>query len=105
MKSLATLIATVGLVASLGAAAQDRTVSIGSSMPVTDGQRTIVINPDTKSVNVNEDEVVKFVAGGASFAWRFDGTGTRPFNLQQVAPAGALANPVTVYVRQKKDGR
>ena len=70
-------------------------------MTVAEAQRTIGLASDTRWVNVNQDEAVRFVAGGIEFAWRFDGTGLRPFDLRSIAPAGALAQPVTVYIRPR----
>jgi hypothetical protein len=71
----------------------------GSATPVSSTNRTIVIDADTRWVNVRDDEVVNFdIVGHGRFAWRFDGPGWRAFDLRQVAPGGALSRPVTVYV-------
>lgn len=95
-------IAIFCLTVSLAAPAQEfRTFMLGSAVPVAPSQRTIFIRADTEWVNVNEDESVKFVAGGVEFAWRFDGPGSRSFDLQQVAPSGALTKTVTVYITRK----
>src|SRR5881396_292503 len=40
-------------------------------------ERTIVVTPGTKYVNVKHGEVVKIVAGGKEFAWDFDGISSR----------------------------
>lgn len=71
---------------------------LGSPATVTSAERSVTIQPDTRWVNVRQGETVRFVGGSAEFAWRFDGPRSRPFDLQQVAPAGALGRPVTVYV-------
>jgi hypothetical protein len=61
--------------------------------------RTIVIRPDTKSVNVTEGDIVKFVVGDNTFAWKFDTALTvRNFELNEVAPPGMLDHPVRAYV-------
>lgn len=102
MKPLRACIAVLGLAATLGAFAQaEWDKEIGSPVEVSDNLRTIVIKPDTRYVNVNPGESVRFVAGDAVFAWRFDGKSTRVFDLKEVAPSGALANPVKVYVKAR----
>ena len=75
-----------------------QSLTMGSSVPPALGERTIVIGPDTRWVNVNQNEQIRFVADGVEFGWRFDAPGARSFDLQQVAPAGALRRPVTVYI-------
>jgi len=70
----------------------------GGPANVAQAQRTIVIDPNTRWVNVTQGETIRFVAGGSEFAWRFDGRGSRSFDLQQAAPAGALQRPVMVHI-------
>jgi len=61
--------------------------------------RTINVTGDTKWVNVNHYEVVRFAANGREFTWYFDGVAQpRPFNLADIAPAGFVDHNVTVYV-------
>ena len=60
-------------------------------------ERTIVITPQTKYINVTRGEVVKVKAGSQEFAWDFDGL-ARPFELNKIAPEGALDHSVRVYV-------
>lgn len=61
--------------------------------------RTIVIRPNTKYVNVTEGDVVKFVAGDKTFAWKFDTALTvHDFELNEVAPPGTLDHPVRAYI-------
>ncbi len=100
MKSKFTLtVASLALVACLSAAAQGAgNFFWGSPVPVAQAGRTIVINPDTRWVNVAQGETVRFVAGNVEFGWKFDGPGSRSFDLAQVAPAGAVTRPLTVYV-------
>ena len=61
--------------------------------------RTINVTGDTKWVNVNHYEVVRFAANGREFTWYFDGTPqSRSFDLAEFAPAGFAGHSVTVYV-------
>jgi len=60
---------------------------------------TITITGDTRWVNVNHYEVVRFAANGSEFTWYFDGMAQpRPFDLSEIAPAGFVGHSVTVYV-------
>ena len=61
-------------------------------------QRTIVVNPDTRWVNVTRGEAIRFVVGNTEFGWKFDGPNAQSFDLRQVAPPGVLARAVPVYV-------
>ena len=58
--------------------------------------QTIVITPEMSYVNVTSGDVVRFVVGGKSFIWVFNGTRTS-FDLAQVAP-DVLSRKVTAYV-------
>lgn len=61
--------------------------------------QTINIKPGTKYVNVTSGQTVKFVVGDKSFAWNFNvGTNVSSFDLNRVAPANILAQPIKVYV-------
>lgn len=96
----------VGLLVSFTVFAQGRPAwELGTLVSVAEAQRTISVASDTRWVNVNQDEAVRFVAGNTEFAWRFDGTGLRPFDLRSIAPAGALTQPVTVYIRPRVSPR
>ena len=59
--------------------------------------RTIVVTPDTKYINVEHGEIVKLKVGSQEFTWNFDGL-TRPFELSKIAPEGSLDHDVQVYV-------
>ena len=62
-------------------------------------ERTIAITPDTKYVNVQGGQTVRFDVGGKTFAWDFDGAETvQSFDLEQIAPPGLLDHAVTAYV-------
>src|SRR6267142_9494 len=60
-------------------------------------ERTIVVTPQTKFINVTRGEVVKVQVGSKEFAWDFDGV-AHPFDPRKIAPAGALDHKVAVYV-------
>ena len=87
---------TLGL-ASLSAYAFQSHSLIGELVPLSAATRTIQIEARTKYVNVTEHETVKFDAGDHAFAIRFAG-GSPVFDLNQLAPAGALDHNVRVYV-------
>ena len=65
----------------------------GGSAP----DRTIVVTPQTKAINVTRGEVVKIKVGSREFNWEFDGV-AQPFELNKIAPEGALDHTVRVYV-------
>jgi len=74
-------------------------------MPVIDqaavqpGERTIALTPDTRWVNVNGGEIVHFTAGAQRFAWNFQvSPNVAMFDLNRVAPPGALPRRVPVYM-------
>jgi hypothetical protein len=102
MKSftLPLVLSLLGCVAGSGAHAQPARTDflLGSAAEVPQATRTVRIDAQTPWVNVMSGETVLFEAGAARFAWRFDGPGTRSFDLQRIAPAGALARPVPVYI-------
>jgi heavy-metal resistance protein CzcE len=60
-------------------------------------ERTIVVTPQTRFINVTRGEVVNLKVGSEEFAWDFDGV-ARPFELSKIAPTGALDHEVRVYV-------
>ena len=72
---------------------------LGDPAPVSAASRTIVIAADTRYVNVTSGDTVKFITGDKSFAWNFSGPESIPvFDLNRIAPSGALNHPVTAYV-------
>jgi hypothetical protein len=80
-------------------AATMRSDLLGEPAATTLGARTVVINANTKWVNVKHGEVIRFVANGREFAWNFDGLAQpSPFDLTEVAPSGALDHSVKVYL-------
>lgn len=61
--------------------------------------REILIDPNTRYVNVKQGEIVNFDVGGKTFAWHFNGKpNVRAFDLRDIAPPDTLDRPVTVYV-------
>jgi hypothetical protein len=61
--------------------------------------RHVVINADTKWVNVNNGDTVTFDLGGRSFTWHFDTLHSETaFDLSKITPQGIQAGMVTVYV-------
>jgi hypothetical protein len=72
--------------------------------PVAQGSadRVVEITPSTRVVNVDENQVVKFVVHGSpgqdeSFMWQFNG-GRSVFPLAAIAPDGTVPPAVEVYV-------
>jgi Heavy-metal resistance protein CzcE len=98
MKLIIPAIAALTLsAASLSALALTDADRYGETASPAAATRTVVIGPNTRWVNVNHGEIVKFVANGQEFAWDFDGV-PQSFNLKQVAPEGAIAQNVRVYI-------
>lgn len=100
MKSFvpAVLAATLSL-AALPSLAEIPRRLLGDLAPPEAAERTITITPGTRYVNVEGGEIVRFEAGGTSFAWNFDaGENVMAFDLNQVAPLGMLGRPVIVYI-------
>ena len=62
--------------------------------------RTIVIRPQTRTINVVQDETIRVVSEktGKSFVWKFNTGGFEDVKLNSVAPPGVLDQEVTAYV-------
>jgi len=98
MKTLVKAVSVLALsAASLSAFALTNADRYGEAASPVAAERTIVIGPNTRSVNVNHGEVVKFVVNGQEFAWDFDGV-PQAFDLKQVAPQCAIDHDVRVYI-------
>ncbi len=96
---------TLCLAAALGACASAVPLALqGDAVPVSQASRTIAIGPQTRYVNVAYGEVVRFVAAGGEFAFRFNGANIQPVDLQRIAPAGVLDHSVMAYVAPPPDG-
>ena len=72
--------------------------------PVAEGRadRVVEVSPTTRFVNVDENQIVRFVVHGSpgrdeSFMWQFNG-GRSVFPLAAIAPDGVVPHPVNVYV-------
>jgi len=65
-----------------------------------ESSRTIVVGPNTRWINVAQDEVVKIVTGGQEFTWQFGGMDDR-VSLKQIAPAEFAVKDIFVYVAQE----
>ena len=97
MKKLVAVAALALSAASLSAVAMTNADRYGEAASPAAAERTIVIGPNTRWVNVNHGEIVKFVANGQEFTWEFDGV-PQSFDLKQVAPQGAIDHDVSVYM-------
>ena len=103
MKKLSIVLSVAGMAINMAATAAVPAKLLGDSATPEQSQRTVEITPVTKYVNVTEGDVVKFVANGTSFVWNFDSPNVSSFELNRVAPAGALDHPVTAYVARNPD--
>jgi hypothetical protein len=98
MKTLKAIAVLALSAASLSAVAMTNADRYGeAASPAAVADRTIVIGPNTRFVNVKHGEIVKFVANGQEFTWDFDGV-PQSFSLNQIAPQGALAQNVKAYI-------
>ena len=62
-------------------------------------KREIVIDANTKWVNVTNGETVRFTKDGKSFTWRFEVLGNETsFHLSQIAPADFNVDGLRVFV-------
>src|SRR5215831_20731698 len=59
--------------------------------------RTIVVTPQTKYINVTHGEVVNLKVGDKEIAWNFDGVAGQPFELSKIVPEAG--QNVRVYVQ------
>ena len=84
--------------------AQSADFRLGTAIEASQAERSITIGADTRWANVQQGESVRFVSGQASFGWRFDGPRSA-VDLMQVAPAGFIDRPFTVYVARTHQGR
>ncbi len=103
MKTKSFVAAVLALVLSLrafSAMAEPPPVDLlGDPEPATAADRTITITPNTKYVNVEAGQVVKFTTGSQSFTWNFDGAeSVEAFDLNRITPPGMLDHKVTAYV-------
>jgi hypothetical protein len=78
-------------------AATNHTDLLGAAATPSAATKTIMINANTKYVNVTGGDTVLFKAGDKTFAWQFDGRVSK-IDLSDIAPAGVLDHNVTAYV-------
>jgi hypothetical protein len=98
MKCLPFAVVSIALLAGC-TTQQPRLDLLGSPADVAGAERTIVIRPDTRHVNVVGGQIVRFDVGAKSFAWHFMlGAGLNTVPLDRVAPPGILDHPVMAYV-------
>ena len=67
-------------------------------------ERTIVVTPQTKYINVTHGEIVNLNVGGKDVAWNFDGVSGQPFDLAKIAPEADHKVRVYVETNQPRDG-
>src|SRR5215472_12727485 len=66
--------------------------------------RTIVVTPQTKYINVTHGEIVNLKVGGKDIAWNFDGVAGQPFDLSKIAPEAGQNVRVYVQTEMQRDG-
>lgn len=72
---------------------------LGTPVPPSAANRTVTLAPGVHYINVTGGDVVRFLGSGQEFAWSFDTSPiVQTFELNQVAPGGALGQPVRVYI-------
>jgi hypothetical protein len=88
------------LTASLSASAvSPRADLLGSPVPPAAAARIVNLTADTRYVNVVSGDTVRFVNGSGEFSWNFNVSPiVQTFDLNQVAPQGALGHELRVYV-------
>lgn len=77
----------------------DEVGNLGMPAPIAAAIRTITIAPQTRYINVNQGDIVKFEVDGKAFAWQFDVE--RPqgwLDLALFAPKGTSTYAVQVFV-------
>jgi len=66
--------------------------------------RTIVVTPQTKYINVTHGQIVNLKVDGKDIAWNFDGVAGQPFDLSKIAPDVSQKVMVYVETEQQRDG-
>ena len=67
-------------------------------------ERTIVVTPQTKYINVTHGEIVNLNIGGKAVAWNFDGMAGQSFELSRITPDADHKVQVYVETNQPRDG-
>jgi hypothetical protein len=105
-RSLAHAAAAIVFSAGAVAHAGDIPQPYGSAAQAQSAQREINIHPTTRHVNVERDEVVRFVTPQGTFAWSFDTDRNRSqFDFAQIAPQSISADGIRVFVSQAASDR
>lgn len=101
MKKPVTLIALSAALAfvSSGALAQptERQLAAQGYPAMGTPDRTVIVDPGTRHLNVTRLETVAFLVGDKTVTWTFDTLGTRSFPLSKIVPE---AEGVMVYVEE-----
>lgn len=93
------LIAAAILSTAAAAAPATRPDLRGSPAAPAAAQRSVVISPSTRFVNVKGGETVRFVVNEAAFAWHFDiAANVGAVDLRSIAPPGLVDRKVMIYV-------
>lgn len=84
----------------LTACAADSSMLGQGQVPAGYAERTVVVGPETRYINVERGDLVKFVVGDKSFSWKFNAPTTiSEVNMSEVAPAGMLNHEVKAYIK------
>lgn len=95
----AVIAAAIASTASGAYAATVNTKEFGMATAAANADRHVVIKADTKWVNIDDGDTVKFDVNGNSFTWHFDTLrGESAFELSKIAPEGVDVGKVIVYV-------
>lgn len=71
----------------------------GTPAPAAAGQRTIILEPGTRHINVTRGETVTIEQAGQRFSWHVDTWGNRSmFALAEIAPTTMAVGGIKVYV-------
>lgn len=92
-----TLIA--GLALALTGAAHAADNAFGTPAAANAAERTVVVGDDTRYINVDDGETVRFVHGDQSFTWNFDTARREGVTaLGKIAPKGFGDAAAQVYI-------
>lgn len=75
---------------------------LGDAVTVSASYRLIKLDTNTRYVNVNAGEIVRFQYKDKQFAVHFDGV-RDSFELNRLAPDGVLDHSITAYVARNED--
>lgn len=71
---------------------------LGHAVAASAATRSVTIDEKTRSINVNQGDVVQFNIGGQTFAWQFDTLGEGRIDLATIAPTDVHVHGVNVFV-------